>query len=413
MTERPDTSMPDMSRPDEGLDPANQSLADALRVSFWILKTVMILLVIAFLGWSRHSGFFTVPPQQQALVLRFGAIEGPGAPKLPGNHWSWPYPIESRVMVDVRVKSFEVETFFFARDARMRTQPLEKLVLGGGTLTPGQDGCLITGDHNILHAIWAVEYQVTDIRDYLQNVSDEKALVSAALNNAVLRTVAHYKADDLLSDRIAEIQAEARKQTDEHLAKLNAGISVRSVSVKMPTPPLQVLSAFLAVNESVSEADRLRTEAQREADDILNAVAGPAHEKLADAISRYELARGKKDDAAAGRIQEEIDALLLSDETKGQAGEMLDAARSYKTDWIQAIRAEADYFLQLKAKYDANPEIVLRRLWLDTRQDILENAVYKVFLAKGEPLIIDINKPPRWDKAEKKAQLEAVGKQRP
>ena len=74
------------------LDPASQSLADALSVSFWILKAVMLLLVLAFLGWSRHSGFFTVPPQQQALVLRFGGVKGAGAPKPPGRHWSWPFP---------------------------------------------------------------------------------------------------------------------------------------------------------------------------------------------------------------------------------------------------------------------------------------------------------------------------------
>ena len=257
MTDRPDMfggPSPQPGGSDEGLDPANQSLADALRVSFMILKTVMILLAVAFLGWSRHSGFFTVPPQKQALVLRFGAIKGEGIPKDPGRHWSWPYPIESREMVDVRVKSFEIDTFFFKLTDKDRTKTLDELGGRFGALTPGQDGCLISGDRNLLHALWSVEYQVTDVRSYLENVLDERATVKAALDNAVLRTVAHCRADDLLGDRISLIQQEVTRHTADHLGKLNSGITVLSVNVKMPTAPLQVRKAFLAVNEAVSEA---------------------------------------------------------------------------------------------------------------------------------------------------------------
>ncbi len=415
MTERPDTTDSGPARPDgpgESLDPASQSLSDALRVSFWILKAIMLLLVVAFLGWSRHSGFYTVPPQQQALVLRFGAIKGAGAPKLPGKHWSWPYPIESREMVDVRVKSLEIETFYFTRDAKARTKTIDEMGMRMGALTPGEDGYLITGDHNLLHALWSIEYQVTSARERLENVADEEELVAAILGNAVIRTVAHYKADDLLGDNITAIQAEVTRRTGEHLSRLNSGISVLSVNVKMPTAPLQVRSAFLAVNNAVSEADQKIRKARQEADKILNDVAGAAHEQLTEVIHRYEVARGKKDRTAAKGIQDGIDALLLSDETKGQAGALIDRARSYKTDLIQVVRAEADHFRQLKVQYDANPDIVLRRLWDNTRQRVLEAAKSKVFMLRGEPLIIDVNEPPEWDQEEKKKALEAVGKEK-
>ncbi len=413
MSEQPAAPMPDPNRaggPGEALDPANQSLADALRVSFWILKAIMLLLVIAFLGWSRHSGFFTVPPQKQALVLRFGAIKGAGVPKDPGNHWSWPYPIESREMVDVRVNALEIETFFFARDAKARTKTLDEMGMRMGGLTPGLDGCLITGDHNLLHALWSIEYQVKDVRQYLENVSNERELVKSVFDSAVVNTAAKYKADDLLSDRITEIQAEVARRAEDHFARLNAGISVLSVNIKMPTAPLQVRRAFLAVNEAVSEAKNKMLEATREASRILNDVAGPAHEKLSEAIGRYEAARQKQDTALAMRVQDEIDALLLSDETKGKAGEIIDAAVSYKTDLIQVIRAEANKFLKLKVELDKNPQIVPRRLYENTRQRVLEQAKSKVFMPKGEPLIIDLNEPPRWDQEEKKRKLEAVGK---
>jgi len=392
---------------EERLDPANQSLADALRVSFWILKAVMLLLAIAFLGWSRHSGFFTVPPQKQALVLRFGALKGAGVPRDPGRHWSWPYPIESREMVDVRVKSLEIDTFFPRLTAKEKTQTLDGLMMRMGALTPGTDGCLISGDRNLLHALWSMEYRITDARAFLENISDEQTIVKAVLDNAVLRTVAHFKADDLLSDRISAIQMEVSKQVSERLAELNAGITVLSVNVKMPTAPLQVRSAFLAVNEAVSEADQKEIEAHREAARILNDVAGPGYEKLVAALERYEEARGAGDKKTAETAQQEIDAILLSNETKGQAGVMIDKARSYKTDLIQNVRAEANYFRRLKAQLGNNREIVLQRLWDNTKQKLLEDADTKVYVPKGEPVIIDFNKPSRWDQADKKAKLEA------
>ncbi len=413
MTDQPDMSDADASRPEgpeEGLDPASQSLADALRVSFWILKAVMLLLVIAFLGWSRHSGFFTVPPQAKALVLRFGAIKEPGTPKDPGKHWSWPYPIDSREMVDVRVKSLEIETFMFSRDELSKTMTIDEFGTRMGSLVPGQDGCLITGDHNLLHALWTIEYQVSNVRQYLTSVAGEQELVKAVFDNAVLRTVAHFKADDVLSDRITAVQAEVKRRADEHLGRLSSGISVVSVNVKMPTPPLQVRKAFMAVTEAASEADQKIREAQRAASQILNDVAGAAHEPLAAAIDRYEAARRRKDQTAAKKHQAEIEALLLSDETKGAAGETIDAARSYKTNLIQEVRGEAVTFRRLKVEKDKNPEIVLRRLWEDTKQAVLEKAESKVFMLKGEPLMIDINEPPRWDQAEQEKKLQDVGR---
>ena len=80
------------------LDPAQQSLADALRLSFGILKIVMIILAVFFLA----SGVFIVDQKQAALVLRFGRpVGGLRDPTVyePGLHWALPYPIDRVVTV--------------------------------------------------------------------------------------------------------------------------------------------------------------------------------------------------------------------------------------------------------------------------------------------------------------------------
>ncbi|HWC60592.1 MAG TPA: hypothetical protein VHC44_12930, partial [Verrucomicrobiae bacterium] len=77
------------SHPEMPVDAGSQALTEALRSSFAIVRVVMFLLVVVFLG----SGFFKVEPSQRAMILRFGKPHGEGASALlgPGLHWSYPY----------------------------------------------------------------------------------------------------------------------------------------------------------------------------------------------------------------------------------------------------------------------------------------------------------------------------------
>src|SRR5215467_2201707 len=85
--------------PERPVDAGSEALTEALRSSFWIVKVVMFLLLIVFLG----SGFFTVEPQEQAMIIRLGRPVGEGQKALlgPGLHWSFPYPIDEYVKVPI------------------------------------------------------------------------------------------------------------------------------------------------------------------------------------------------------------------------------------------------------------------------------------------------------------------------
>ena len=57
------------------MDAGSQALSEALRSSFGIIKFVMFLLVLVFLG----SGMFKVGPGERAIKLRMGRVVGTGA----------------------------------------------------------------------------------------------------------------------------------------------------------------------------------------------------------------------------------------------------------------------------------------------------------------------------------------------
>jgi len=54
--------------PLETQDAGSQALSEALRSSFVIVKIAMVALVVIIFA----AGFFTVGPQEKAVVLRFG-----------------------------------------------------------------------------------------------------------------------------------------------------------------------------------------------------------------------------------------------------------------------------------------------------------------------------------------------------
>ncbi|MGB2987888.1 MAG: hypothetical protein WBE26_18625, partial [Phycisphaerae bacterium] len=70
------------------LDAAHQSLADALRASFSVLKGIMMVLVVLYL----FSNVRSVGTHEQALVLRLGRLL-PGVHE-PGLMWAFPFPID-------------------------------------------------------------------------------------------------------------------------------------------------------------------------------------------------------------------------------------------------------------------------------------------------------------------------------
>jgi hypothetical protein len=138
----------------EDLDAAGRSLSDALRISFAILKVIMIVLVIGFIA----SGFRTVQSGEKGIILRFGKIQR--ITTKPGSVWVLPYPIDEliRIPADRRI-NLPVNTFWY--------KETREDIMGPGTiprnyradsLDPLQEGyCLTRSEKSDSQAVAAVQ----------------------------------------------------------------------------------------------------------------------------------------------------------------------------------------------------------------------------------------------------------------
>lgn len=252
-------------------DAGTQALAEALRSSFFIVKVVMFLMVLAFIA----SGFFTVGASEKAVILRFGKPVGEREKSLlgPGWHWSFPYPIDEIVRItnsaQLSVQS-TVGWYFTTQAQELSGEDL----MAGGTLNPAIDGYLITADHDIVHSRATLYYHVEDPLVYTFDFSNAELTAQNALNNALLYAAASFPADDILINRQTEFSEAVQKRVTDLTDQEHLGIVVDRCEVNQSIPPRQLKSTFDLVISTREQSGSLVSTAQSAAAAInLNAEA--------------------------------------------------------------------------------------------------------------------------------------------
>ena len=334
--------MPDPGLPPETpMDAGSQALAEALRSSFAIVKVVMVLLVLVFLA----SGFFTVGPQERAIILRFGRAQGEGekALLLPGLHWSFPYPIDESIRVSISgLQQVRSSVGWYAVTPEQELSGAEPPA--GATLNPIAEGYALTGDANIIHTKATLTYRIKDPVRYVFSFVNASNAVQNALDNALLRAASRFRVDDVLTRDIAGFQEVVRRQVTQSAEQQDLGILVEQCAVQS-VPPRQLKDAFA----NVLKAEVTRSKVLNEARGSENQVTNKAS---ADAESRINLAQSDR-------------ARLVSD-----------------------VGAQAERFQEILPQYQDHPALFAQQRLTETLGRVLTNVQDKIFLsdsADGKP----------------------------
>jgi modulator of FtsH protease HflK len=243
--------------PDTPLDAGSRALSEALRSSFAIVKFVMAILALVFLA----SGFFTVGPEQRAIILRFGKPRGEGQGALlgPGLHWSFPYPIDECVKVSITgIQQVRSTAGWYAVTPVQEAAHTEPPA--GPSLNPQVDGFVITADNNIIHARATLSYRISDPIRYVFEFVNASNAVQSALDDALLYTAAHFTVDDILTRERLSFQEALRKRVTDLATSQDLGVVVEQCAVEC-IRPRQLKDAF----DNVIKAEVNRSKALNEA----------------------------------------------------------------------------------------------------------------------------------------------------
>lgn len=404
--------------PDE-FDPAHAELAGALRKSFTILKFVMFVLIVLYF----MSGFYSVKPDQQAVVLRFGEIVGAGTPdavKREGWHWSLPFPIDQAQHVKVSEREMDLEFMLYLTPEERATGKIQQKF---NNLAPERDDYLVTGDANIIHATLKVKYKIDDAVAYVTNVLPmpnprrdpkspeidshaEYTLLRNLARDAVISTAARYSALDIRGTKQEEFVQEATRvlnrklkaladagaPTGIYISETNGVIATKSKvgSLEAIMPPRQVQEVFDQVFSAQTNKSRAITMANTEAEALLVTTVGPGYQEIARAVdAEYDLVRRLS--AANGASTPEVDALKkelaaqrekTEELLKSASGEIRSIIKDAEIERNRIINeAAGDYarFAAVLPEYKRNPEIFISRLLDEARgRALADEGVVKV-----------------------------------
>ena len=409
--------MSDVSRPTDNpappaLDAAQQSLAEALRVSFAILKLAMAALLIAY----ALSGTFSVGSNEVALRLRFGDYVGdPGNRVLErGTYLAAPFPIEQVVKVDTRPSSLVLDKEFWFETTAQESGMTRRQLQGQKALPlhPLRDGSLISGDSSIIHAKWTLTWRVSDPVAFLTNVGSKQLagdIVRLVAQQGIVQAVAQLAADDLLRGIVNRELAVGLMQ--DRLDGMRSGLVIDQLALDKVSAPMRVAGSFDAVTSAESDRAGRIVAAQQERARILGETAGEASSEILEAMSAYEQAVERGDDAGASAIQERIDASLADlrigdTPIGGDVARIINTSKTYRTQIVERVGSEAQSFELLLPQYERNPRLVLAKLWEDARETILTGDVETFYTVPGQ-LELQLNRDPELQKERQKEQLRS------
>jgi membrane protease subunit HflK len=335
----------------ETRDAGSQALAEALSSSFAIVKIVMFLMVLLFLG----SGFFQVGPQEKAVILRFGKPVGEGQKALltSGLHWSFPYPIdevEKIPITEIQKVSSTTGWYFTTPEQELSGEELP----AGPSLNPAVDGYVITADRNIIHTRATLFYHIEDPVRYVFGFTNAAATILNLLDESVLYTTSHYNVDDALYDQDG-FQNAVQQRVGNLADQAQLGITIDNCAIQN-IAPRQLADVFSQVTTSRENSQKAITVAQTDANNILQ-------------------------------------------QAGAQGAAIVNEAESASTNYVSSVIADAKRFSDLLPEYESNPDLFVQTTLLPAMGDALTNVQDKMFLpvhADGRPaeLRLMLNREP-------------------
>jgi membrane protease subunit HflK len=368
----------------EAMDPANQSLAEALRLSYRVLQVVILVLVVLFI----FSGWKQVQDDQTGVLAVWGDIvEVDGERALaPGLQFSkWPYPAGEFILLKESNRPVALGNVFWP--LIRPNQTFEEAVSQATVherLKPGRDGSLITSGGDLAHAEVTASYQIEDPVAFVTHLPDPEA--DRVVRLLVQRSVVHAAASATLEEIIDQsgvLASEIQAAAQEALNAAGVGIRLESLALPRVSAPLVIRKTLEEVQRSIIARDELLEQARKDATAILTAVVGSRAQSLIHLINEYEEALQSGDQTQVEERLRLVSERLDAEDTGGEASNIIGRARAYASDVDSTLGRDARYFQSLLPLFRKNPQMLVRQLWFETYARVLQQRDAEVYFVPG------------------------------
>ena len=289
-----------------------------------------LLMVLAAIALWLASGFYRVQPEEQGIVMRFGAYD---RSTTSGLNYHLPWPIETVLKPAV--------TRINRVDIGYRADRIDPNGRGGDI---SEESLMLTGDENIIDINAAVFWHIRDAKAFLFGTRNPDITVKSAAESVMREVMGRTPIQPALTDARARIEAAVVVGVQAILDQYGTGVEITQVQLQRVDPPAAVIESFRDVQRANTDADRMRNEAESYHNDIVPRARGDA-----------------------ARIVAEADATRQAN--------------------IVEATGQAQRFLSVLAAYQKAKDVTVQRLYIETMQDILTHTPSVVVDAGAQGVI--------------------------
>ena len=292
---------------------------------------VLVVFVLGLVVWGISSSYYTVQPEERAVVKRFGKVVSINEP---GLHFKLPFGVDA-------VQKVATE--------RVMKQEFGFRTAGGGddersaysTEDFPDESLMLSGDLNIIDVEWVVQYRIADPMKYLYHQRDPDRTLRDISESVMRRVVGNRLGSEVLTTARVAIATLARDEIQEAMVAYDNGIHVVTVELQDVVPPAAVQPAFNEVNEARQERERMINEATKQAN-------------------------------------QEIP------KAKGEANRALSEAQGYATERVNQAKGETARFNAILVEYRGAPEVTRTRMYLEALNGVLPNVGSVLVVQDGQ-----------------------------
>ncbi|MDC0748979.1 FtsH protease activity modulator HflK [Polyangium mundeleinium] len=296
-----------------------------------ILTINILVAVLVIGGMAAQNLFYTVQPDERAVITRFGAVIGQAGP---GLHFKLPFGIDE--VQKVPTERVLKQKFGF---------PTESSKEGDRAHAPIGDDReereMLTGDLNMIDVSWVVQYQIRDPVEYLYQLKDPERSLRDVSEAVIRRLVGMHPASDVLTTGGGEISLLARDEIQKAMTDDASGIHVTAVELHAVVPPERVRSSFNEVNQARQEREQMINDAIKQKNQAIPKAIGEAKRTIAE-------------------------------------------AEAYAIERVNRAKGDVARFQAILKEYERAPEVTRRRLYLEALREVAPKAGKIIVVQDGD-----------------------------
>jgi membrane protease subunit HflK len=240
-----------------------------------VSKSLFGIIILVIISIWLASGIFKINPYQNGLVLLFGKYHKIAEP---GLNYHIPYPLGrviKRSVSKINTEKFEASSSV-SQNSRNSFYSNRRSYREVDTL-------MLTGDENIVDIDFEVQWQISNIKDFVFNLEDPILAVRKAAESAMRAVIAKTPIVSALSDGKKQIESAVKTRLQEVLDSYGAGVSINLVQLRRVDPPSEVIDSFRDVQTARADKEKEINKAEAYSNSMIPDARGKAEKKIQEA----------------------------------------------------------------------------------------------------------------------------------